>query len=112
MHPIFFLFFGPYDDLAATQFDGPHTSRTVIVGQDVYIGVVEAASPKYRQHLNGLHPNLILLPGPNSNVSALHVQHLNKYVPDLKIKEGDSMRVALSHVFGLFGDHQFDPDAY
>jgi hypothetical protein len=54
----------------------------------------------------------IILPGPNGLLNAQQVQLLQTVAPDLQIKEGDPFRIVLSYAFGLFGDSDFDPDAY
>ena len=117
MHPLIFVWIGTYEDLVATGFHGfsKHglpTRVAAIVHGKAYIGLVPAPHSGVRPKFASLSPDLVLLPGANSNLNAQHVAALNQAAPKLQVKQGDPMRAVLFYVYSLYGDGEFDPDAY
>lgn len=117
MIPIFFAWKGDYSDLVATGFQalGGRTRTVALTHGSAYIGIIEAENFGARNAaaaLDAANPDFVLLPGPNSNLTAAHVAAIVALWPKAPIKEGDPMRTVLSHVMSLYGDAEFDPDGY
>lgn len=114
MQPVFFAWKGNYNDLVATGFHayGQRTRTVALKHGSAYIGVVEAATAQARSGLANLNPNLVVLPGANGLLSQAQVSAILALWPAAPIQVGDSMRAVLAHVHSLYGDAQFDPDAY
>lgn len=113
MHPIFFAWLGDYESLIATGFHAFGRSRVVaILHGAAYIGVIEAPTAKVRPMIAKLSPKLCVLPGPHGTLAPEHVAAIALVAPRATIKQGDPMKAVLSYVHSLFGDGEFDPDAY
>lgn len=114
MHPIFFTWSGTYEDLVSLGFHsfGIHCRALAITHGQAYIGVIGAPSAGVRPEIANLSQNLTVLPGPNGSLNAKHVAALAAVAPSLQAKQGDPMRAVLSYVHGIFGDGQFEPNAY
>lgn len=119
MHPIFFAWQGSYEELLAltdaqtgTWFYSHGRTRTIPVGENMFIGIVEASHPNTRRALVHLSPNFVLLPGANGKLDAAQARFLTAMLPSLNIKEGDPCAVVLFYVHKLYNDHEFNANNY
>lgn len=109
-HPIFSTWVGSHDDLRAAGIGGYGSRWEAYDVGEFSIVINHCEHPHSRTGLRNLHPNLIVMPGPNGLLKKEHLKHINMKMP--QIKEGDAFRTVLSEINQPLGLDVLDPDSY